>query len=305
MLGCSGCSPAASSWTVTSPSFPRSVAVITDSSACLPAAEVERLGIGVVPIVLVWNGQELRDGRDISPAEFWRRLATERELPSTSTMAPGDYLAAFEPAAEWAQAAVCVCIPRSLSTMAEAAAVAGRAMAEKMPVHVLEAGGAGMAAGFPAIHAARAASDGASIDDVVRTAERVASHSAIVAVLDSLAYVARSGRVPGVVARIADAVPSTFVLRLEDGNVGVRARFGSRQRAVQGLVKQLAKDVRNAAYVGVAVHHGADEAEAHELAEQVRRDIRPDDLFVTSFTPVMGAHVGPGIIGLGYCALPA
>ncbi len=290
---------------MTSPNLQRSVAVITDSSACLPAEEVERLGIGVVPIVLVWSGQELRDGRDISPSEFWRRLATEPELPSTSTMAPGDYLVAFELAAEWAQAAVCVCIPRALSTMAEAASVAGRAIADKMPVQVLEAGGAGMAAGFPAIHAARAAANGAVLDEVVRTAERVASHSAIVAVLDSLTYVARSGRVPGIVAWVADAVPSTFVLRLEDGGVGVRARFGSRQRAVQGLVKQLVKDAHGATYVGVAVHHGADASEAHELAEQVRRDVRPDDLFVTSFTPVMGAPVGPGIIGLGYCALPA
>lgn len=290
---------------MTNPNPARSVAVVTDSSACLPSEEVERLEIGVVPIVLIWDGQELRDGRDISGAEFWRRLATEPELPTTSTMAPGDYLAAFEPAAEWAQAAVCVCIPRSLSTMAEAAIVAGDAIADKMPVRVLEAGGAGMAAGFPALHAARAASSGASVDEVAQTAKHVASHSAIVAVLDSLAYVARSGRVPGVVARVADAVPSTFVLRLKDGSVGIRARFGSRQRAVRGLVRQLAKDAQGASYVGVAVHHGADEAEAHELAEHVRREISPDDLFVTNFTPVMGAHVGPGIIGLGYCTLPA
>lgn len=283
----------------------RSVAVVTDSSACLPSEEVERLEIEVVPIVLIWNGQELRDGRDISAADFWRRLATDPDLPTTSTMAPGDYLAAFEPVAQWAQAAVCVCIPRALSAMAEAATVAGNTIADKMPVHVLEAGGAGMAAGFPALHAARAAASGASFEEVVRTAEHVAAHSAIVAVLDSLAYVARSGRVPGVVARVADAVPSTFVLRLKDGSVGVRARFGSRHRAVRGLVKQLSRDAQGASYVGVTVHHGADEAEAYELAEHVRREISPDDLFVTNLTPVMGAHVGPGIIGMGYCTLPA
>ena len=263
------------------------------------------MGIGVVPIVLVWNGHAMRDGYDISPAQFWRRLATENELPTTSTMAPGDYLAVFESSAEWAEAAVCVCIPRSLSTMAEAAGIAAQMIAGKLPVNIVLAGGAGMAAGFPALLAARAAADGASVEAVVRTAERAVSHSAIVAVLDTLEYAARSGRVPGVIARVADAIPSSFVLRLSNGKVAVRARFGSRGRAVRGLVNHVVSHARNASYIGVTVHHGSDEAEAHELAEHVRSALRPDDLFVTSFTPVMGAHVGPGVVGLAYCALPA
>ena len=290
---------------MTSADFRRPVAVVTDSSACLPADEVERLSIGVAPTILVWHGQELRDGHDISPAEFWQRLATDPELPTTSTMSPGDYLAVFDAAAAWARAAVCVCLPRTLSTMTDAAQIAKRRIAHRLPVHIVEAGGAGMAAGFPALLAGRAAAGGAAAAEVVQTAERAAAHSAIVAVLDSLAYVARGGRVPGVVARVADALPSTFVLRFGGGAVGVRARFGSRARAVRGLVQQVAKATNGAAYVGVTVHHGSDEAEAQALAAQVRRDIRPDELFVTGFTPVMGAHVGPGIIGLAYCALPA
>lgn len=256
-------------------------------------------------MVLVWHGQELRDGVDITQAEFWQRLTTDPELPTTSTMAPGEYEAVLEAAAERARAAVCVCLPRPISTMAEAAHIAAGRIAHRLPVHIVEAGGAGMAAGFPALLAARAAAGGAAAAEVVQTAERAAAHSAIVAVLDSLSYVARGGRVPGVVARLADALPSTFVLRFGGGDIGVRARFGSRARAVRGLVHHVAREVRGAAYVGVTVHHGSDETEAHELAAQVRRQIGPDDLFVTGFTPVMGAHVGPGLIGLAYCALPA
>ena len=256
-------------------------------------------------MVLVWHGQALRDGIDISQAEFWQRLTTDAELPTTSTMAPGEYEAVLESAAEWARAAVCVCLPRPISTMADAAHIAARSIAPRLPVHIVEAGGAGMAAGFPALLAARAAAGGAAAAEVVKTAERAAAHSAIVAVLDSLAYVARGGRVPGIVARIADALPSTFVLRFGSGNIGVRARFGSRARSVRSLIHHVAREARGATYVGITVHHGSDEAEAHELAAHVRRDIRPDDLFVTGFTPVMGAHVGPGLIGLAYCTLPA
>ncbi len=290
---------------MTSADFRRPVAVVTDSSACLPPDEVERLRIGVAPMVLVWHGQELRDGVDISQAEFWQRLTTDPELPTTSTMAPGEYEGVLEEAASWARAAVCVCLPRQISTMAEAATIAARHIAPRLPVHIVEAGGAGMAAGFPALLAARAAAGGAAATEVVQTAERAAEHSAIVAVLDSLSYVARGGRVPGIVARVADALPSTIVLRFGDGTIGVRARFGSRARAVRGLIHHVAREARGASYVGITVHHGSDEAEAHELAASVQRVIGPDDLYVTGFTPVMGAHVGPGLIGLAYCALPA
>ena len=62
---------------------------------------------------------------------------------------------------------------------------------------------------------------------------------------------------------------------------------------------------RNAGYLGVAVHHAANVSEGHELAERIHRALRPNDLFVTCFTPVMGAHVGPGLIGVAYCALPS
>ncbi len=281
----------------------RRVAIVTDSSACLPAAEIEAHRVEIVPIVLVWDGVELRDGIDITPDAFWRRLATDQNLPTTSSMSPGEYAVALAAARRWADSAVCLCIPRSLSTMYEAAELAAAEIDREFPVSVIETGGAAMASGFPALLAARAAGAGAAHDQVVAAATRAAAHSEIVAVLDSLEYLARTGRIPGIVARLADAVPSKFVLRLERGNVSVRARFGSRERAINGMLNRIRRKAADATYIGVAVHHGANRAEAEDLADRIRREFQPDDLYITSFTPVMGTHVGPGLIGLACCAI--
>ncbi len=283
----------------------RRVALVTDSSACLPSDEIARHRIEVVPIVLVWKGTELQDGIDITPHEFWRRLAIETELPTTSTMSPGAYLEAFGRARAWAGGVVCVCIPRRLSTMHEAALAARAQMGDEPQVEIVEAGGAAMASGFAALLAARAAAEGADLRSVASVARRASESGEILAVIDSLEFVARSGRLPRVVARIADRVPSTFMFRLHDRRISARARFGSRGRAIDGMFKAVRDAARHASYLGVAVHHGANDQEAVELAARIERDVRPDDLYVTSFTAVMGAHVGPGMVGVSICAMQA
>ena len=110
---------------------------------------------------------------------------------------------------------------------------------------------------------------------------------------------------PWVVARVADALPSTPMFGMRRGRIRFRAAFGSRARALRALVGHVRRAARGASYLGVAVHHAAAVDEAHQLAEQIRREMAPDDLYVTGFTPVMGAHVGPDLVGLAYCARSA
>ncbi|MBM4436848.1 MAG: DegV family protein, partial [Actinobacteria bacterium] len=230
--------------TATAPSGGRHVALVTDSSACLPAEEVARLGITVVPIVLVWHGIELRDGVDITPAEFWRRLATDPELPTTSTMSPGAYLEAFDVAARQGHGVVCTCLPRRLSTMYEAALIARRELDGHVPVDVVETGGAAMACGFPTLLGARSAAAGADQRAVLAAVERAIPHSEILAVIDDLDYLVRSGRVPALVGLVVGAFPSTFVLRLHNRRIGVGAKFGSRERAIAGMVERVRRRAR-------------------------------------------------------------
>ena len=280
------------------------IALVTDSSACLPEDQISRHNITVVPTVLVWDGQELRDGVDISNEDFWRRLAWDPVLPSTSTMSPYAYVSAFSTARQIGDSVLCAVIPSRLSGMADAARTAIRLYKDDRDVSVVETGAAAMAHGFPVLLGARAASAGADaghVEDVVR---RAVDASAIVAVVDSLKYLARSGRIPRLVVRTAHLLPASIVFSMRRGRIRARPSFGSRTRAIQGMVTHVRRAAIKSNYLGVAVHHAANVSEGHELADLVRTELRPDDLFVTGFTPVMGAHVGPRLIGLSYCSRP-
>ena len=279
----------------------RRVRLVTDSSACLPLQEIETHGIAIVPTVLVWNGEELRDGVDITNETFWRRLATEPNLPTTSATSPSAYAAEFGKARADGVDVLCATIPGRISAMTEVAEIASRNFTGPPEIRVIQTGAATMAHGFPVLLGARAASAGADLPSVERIVTRAADASGIVALLGSLDYLARGGRVPWVVARVADALPSTPLFGMRHGRIRFRAAFGSRARALRALVRHVQRAAKGASYLGVAVHHAAAVDEAHELAEQIRREMAPDDLYVTGFTPVMGAHVGPDLVGLAYC----
>ena len=283
----------------------RRVRLVTDSSACLPAHEIEAHGIAIVPTVLVWNGEELHDGVDITNEAFWKRLATDPTLPTTSSTSPQAYAAEFAKAHAAGMDVLCATIPRRISAMTEVAEMAARDFNGPPEVRVIQTGAATMAHGFPVLLGARAASAGADLPTVERTVAQAADDSGIVALLGSLEYLARGGRVPWVVARVADALPSTPMFGMRRGRIRFRAAFGSRARALRALVGHVRRAARGASYLGVAVHHAAAVDEAHQLAEQIRREMAPDDLYVTGFTPVMGAHVGPDLVGLAYCARSA
>ncbi len=283
----------------------RRVRLVTDSSACLPPHEIEAHGIAIVPTVLVWNGEELHDGVDITNEAFWKRLATDPTLPTTSSTSPQAYAAEFAKAHAAGMDVLCATIPRRISAMTEVAEMAARDFNGPPEVRVIQTGAATMAHGFPVLLGARAASVGADLPTVERTVAQAADDSGIVALLGSLEYLARGGRVPWVVARVADALPSTPMFGMRRGRIRFRAAFGSRARALRALVGHVRRAARGASYLGVAVHHAAAVDEAHQLAEQIRREMAPDDLYVTGFTPVMGAHVGPDLVGLAYCTRSA
>ena len=280
------------------------VALVTDSSACLPEDQISRHKITVVPTVLVWDGQELRDAVDISNEEFWRRLAWDPVLPSTSTMSPYAYVSAFSTARQIGDSVLCAVIPSRMSSMADVARAAICLYKDDRDVTVVETGAAAMAHGFPVLLGARAASAGADASHVEDVVRRAADASAIVAVVDSLKYLARSGRIPRLVARTANVLPASVIFSKRRGRIRAWPSFGSRARAIQGMITYVRRVATKSNYLGVAVHHAANVSEGHELAELVRTELRPDDLFVTGFTPVMGAHVGPRVLGLSYCSRP-
>ncbi|HIP96921.1 MAG TPA: DegV family protein [Anaerolineae bacterium] len=277
----------------------RQVAIVTDSAANLPPELVARHNIIVVPLLLYWDGHEYRDGVDITPGELYHALrqATNGALPKTSTPSMGDFVRAYARAAQESEAVVSVHLSAELSGVYQVACAASELV--DVPVHVLDCRTAAMGCGFAVLEAARAAEAGADVERVLERARQVARRVRLYATLDTLTYLHRGGHVPAIASIASSALKICPILTIENGPARLAELPRTRRRAVARLLARMADEVGDRP-VHAAVMHADVPDEAEALRREVAARFDCCELFVTEFTPVMGAHAGPGLLGVAW-----
>ncbi|GAH71231.1 unnamed protein product [marine sediment metagenome] len=151
----------------------KKVAIVTDTTACIPQEQVERYNIEVVPVELIFEDKAYRDGIDISPAEFYALLRQAKKLPTTSASSPGPYLEAYYKASQRAKSILCITEPSKFSAMFDSARVAKEMAKATLPnvvIEVLECASAAAGQGLVALAAARASDSGRNLDEIMKTA---------------------------------------------------------------------------------------------------------------------------------------
>jgi len=275
------------------------VTVVTDSAASLPEAEVDRLGIVVVPMTLVVGGIVYEDGQ-ISPSELLERAATE--TVSTASPTPGDFMKALESVG--GDGALVLTVSSHMSATYEVAHTAAGYLEEGL-VKVLDSGTAAGAQGLVALAAAEKALLGASVDEVAQAADDVASKVHLVAALDNLDYLARSGRVPGAAAWAGRSLGVRALFEFRRGVVRPRmpviARGDVQGRVFDKLLEAVAAEGSGSDdLLHVAVLHADAAGSAEDLGKRLATAVRPASMFVAPFSSVMIAHTGPGLIGVAW-----
>src|SRR5215213_5511059 len=246
-----------------------SVAVVTDSTAYLPAEVVEKFGIEVVPLYVVLAGRSGREGRDIGPDEVAQALAVRGQQVTTSRPSPGDFVAAYRHClAEGADRLVSVHLSAKLSGTWDAARLAAQQVGEHV-VTVVDSRSTAMGTGFPVLAAARAAAAGAEAEDVAAVANRMAEGARTLFVVDTLEHLRRGGRIGAAAALLGSALAVKPVLHVDNGRVLPMERVRTTARALNRLV-QLAVECAGERDVWVAVHHLAAAERAERLAGELR-----------------------------------
>ena len=274
----------------------RGVAVVTDSTAYLPPDMVERHRLTVVPLQVVVGGRSLAEGVEVGSDEVaralreWRPVTTSRPSPQTFAEA---YLALEVPEI------VSVHLSSDLSGTVDAARVAAKQVAAQgVHVAVVDSRSLGMGLGFTARAAAIAAGAGAGADEAARAARRFATEVGIWLYVDTLEYLRRGGRIGAAAAMLGSALAVKPLLNLVDGRLEPLERVRTSSRALARL-EELA--VREAASrdVAVAVQHLAAADRAREVADRLRARLpRAREVHVGEVGAVVGAHVGPGMLGV-------
>jgi DegV family protein with EDD domain len=281
-----------------------SVAIVTDSTACLPPGLVERYGIEVVPVNIIFGGRTFTDSMSADTGAFYELLRNASDRPTTAAPSPGVYVEAIGRAARRADAVLCVTVSRQFSAMYDSARQAiamVKAESPALDVRLLDSRNAAMAQGFMVLEAARAAEAGATFDAVVARAEAMASQVTLLAMLDTLSYLARSGRVPRVAAWAAGVLQVRPIVRFRASDIKLVARARTRARAIETLARQI-ELMAGARTVHVVVHHANAPADAAALMARLATRLTLAETYVTEFTQVMAVHTGPGLLGLAFWA---
>jgi len=276
------------------------IAVVTDSVACVPQELVEKYNIHVVPFHVVWAGQDYRDGVDLSPAEFYGLFRQDKAFPTTSQPSLADFVRIYARLSKEAEGIVSIHVAEDLTGAINVARVAAREAAS-VPIRVVDSRMATMAQGFVVLEAARTAEAGGSLDDVVAVAEALIPKIELFATLDDLKHLHRGGRIGEAATLLGSKLKINPVLSLSHARVRVLGVGRTRRNAVRKMIDMMWEEVGERP-VHASVFHGDALAEAERTAEQIQSRFNCVEFYITEFTPVMGAHTGPGVIGLAFYA---
>lgn len=269
------------------------VMVVTDSSARLPDESVADWGIRVVPLHVLVDGRDLRDGVDEFPADLYQRTGV-----STAGASPEQLAAAYRQALadSGGDGVVAVHISGALSSTVGAAEHAAAEFGGA--VRVVDSKSAAMGTGFVALAAARAARNGDSLDDVVAQADSTAARLRAYLVVQRLENLRRSGRIGTAASWLGTALALKPLLRLDDGKLVLAQRVRTTSKATAAMVEQVL-DAVGEGRAALAVHHVDNPDGAAQVAATLASALPAcGPAIVTDLGPVLGVHLGPGAIAV-------
>jgi DegV family protein with EDD domain len=271
-------------------------AVVTDSTAYLPAELAGRHTLTVVPLTVVISGREAREGDEVTPAEVAKALSARRVAVSTSRPNPEQFAQTYRRLLDrGADAVVSVHLSARLSGTVEAATIAAGSFGGV--VEVVDARSTGMGLGFPALAADAAAARGADAAQVRQSALDAIERTLTFFYVDTLEFLRRGGRINAASALLGTALSVKPILHMVEGGIVLRDKVRTASRGLARLA-DLAVQAAGDHEVDIAVHHLAAGARAEQLADTVaeRLGSRLRDRYLTEIGAVVAVHVGPGLI---------
>jgi DegV family protein with EDD domain len=272
------------------------VAVVTDSTTYLPPELIERWGIGQVSLYVGWDGDR-RPEQEYVLDDFYARLRDSSNLPSTSQPSVGDFLACFEPLAEEGRDVISIHIASGLSGTCESAREAARVITDKGlagRVEVVDGQTGAGGLGCLVLSAARAAEQGAKLDDVVETVDRTRHGLEMWFCLDTLEYLRKGGRIGAAQALVGTALKIKPILTFGTEITPV-GRVRTRRRAKQQMIDYL-HELHDRGATEWFVQHAQSLEDAEALVAEGTAIFGSEPLFCTEVGPVLGAHLGSGML---------
>jgi len=277
------------------------VAIVTDSTAYLPEEILKQYNISITPLSVIWGDEIYRDGVDILPVDFYKRLATSKTMPTTSQVTPAVMQSTFESLLEQGCDVLGIFLSSKISGTFQSALQARDLIAGAAnKIALVDSLWTTMAMGMPVLTAARAAEAGENLLECKKVAENACTHMGVLFVMETLEFMRRGGRIGGAQALLGSVLNIKPVLEMRDGVIEAVDKVRTKQKAIQRAIDVVSERIKGNEPIRIAVTHANAETDALSMLELARKEFSPVETFLSPLSPVIGTHTGPGTVALNY-----
>ena len=275
------------------------VAIVTDSSPNIPEHLIKENHIHVVPLNVIWGEESYFDGVEITNAEFYTRLKTDKVMPSTSQPSVAEFEVLFRSLYQDGYEILGSFLSEDLSGTISSATQAKKMLPEAK-IEIVNSKSLAMAHGFQVLAAARAANNGASLAECKQIAEDARDRSGVIFVLDTLEFLHRGGRIGGAKRFVGTLMNVKPILTLEDGTIITLDQVRTQKKALKAIVNLIEERTKGHKNIQMATLHANNPETAQHILDEVTERIPLSEKVFAELSPVLGTHAGPGAVGLAY-----
>ena len=277
------------------------IKIVTDSTSYIADEYIKKYDINIVSLNVIINGVSSREV-DIKNEVFYEEIRNSKKIPKSSQPIPNEMLNTFKEIVKDGDSIVGIFLSSKMSGTYSNANMIKDMILEDYPdaeIHILDSKTNCMQMGFAVIEAARTASEGKSINEVINAANHVINNSRFLFTPETLEYLKKGGRIGGAAALFGNVLQIKPILTVVNGETSVFKKVRTRKKAIEEIVKTVLEEIEAKGLGDIVVHHINCEEDGLKLAKALENKLGKK-VEIQSIGPVIGVHVGPGSIGIAY-----
>ena len=277
------------------------IKIVTDSTSYIADEYIKKYDIKLVSLNVIINGVSSREV-DIENEVFYEEIKNSKEIPKSSQPIPNEMLNTFKEIVKDGDSIVGIFLSSKMSGTYSNANMIKDMILEDYPdadIHILDSKTNCMQMGFAVIEAARTASEGKSINEVINAANHVINNSRFLFTPETLEYLKKGGRIGGAAALFGNVLQIKPILTVVNGETSVFKKVRTRKKAIEEIVKTVLEEIESKGFGDIVVHHINCQEDGLKLAKALENKLGKK-VEIQSIGPVIGVHVGPGSIGIAY-----
>jgi DegV family protein with EDD domain len=278
------------------------IAILTDSIACLTKEQTVRYKIEVVPMNLMFEGKIYQDGIDLTTSQAYGFLEKNPEVFSTSAPSPGKFLEAYKKLSKEANEIIYISFSAKMSTAYNSAQMAKTLAKKELPhlkIEIIDSATSPPGETLLVLAVVQAIKEGKSLEEIIYLVKSLKEKVKVFALLDTIRYLHRTGRIPEVASKIGGILPFKPIICISGGKPHIAKLVNSRENGIKQLL-QILRENLNSNQSEIGIMHANVIEEAQKFKEQISSELNYPDIFLNEVSPVVGYVLGPGVLLIAF-----